>query len=88
MWLMKFVHLQSHWDLSSKYLRQICRALQLSKPPPNITAEMLFTKLESQARAAVSKSKHGVGTPLLKSNLSEQQWVSILARSMLLNFSC
>ncbi|XP_071834331.1 protein FAM98A-like [Apostichopus japonicus] len=67
----------SHWDLSSKYLRQICRALQLSKPPPNITAEMLFTKLESQARAAVSKSKHGVGTPLLKSNLSEQQWAKL-----------
>lgn len=66
---------QVHWDPSSKYLKQLCLSLKLSKPPPNITSEMLFTKLESQIRGAINESKHGIGTPLLKSELSEQQWV-------------
>lgn len=67
---------QKHWDLSSKYLKQICQSLKLSRPPPNITSELLFTKLESQLRTAINKSKHGIGKPLLQTTLSEQQWVS------------
>ena len=71
--------IQCGWHVSSQHLKNICLSLKLSKPPADVTAVQLFNKIEDQIRSSLSKAagSGGIGKPILKKKLSEQQWVSI-----------
>lgn len=76
MFLLFFSYWQAHWKASSRSLKNLCILLKLTKPPPNVTDIQLFTKLEIQLKSLIASSKHAVGKPLFKWNLTSGQWVS------------
>eukprot|EP00057_Strongylocentrotus_purpuratus_P024008 XP_011678482.1 PREDICTED: protein FAM98A [Strongylocentrotus purpuratus] len=64
----------AHWKASSRSLKNLCMLLKLPKPPPNVTEITLFTKLEVTLKSVIASSKHAVGKPLFKWNLTSGQW--------------
>lgn len=60
---------------TAKDLKEILISLKFNKPPPNITPEMLFSKLEAKLRDTVAKEgEQLVGKPLYNKALSEKDW--------------
>ncbi|KAF9406228.1 hypothetical protein HW555_013323 [Spodoptera exigua] len=60
---------------TARDLKNILIALKFNKPPPNITAEMLFSKLEAKLKDTIQKEGNQlVGKPLYNKALSEKEW--------------
>ncbi|KAJ0170517.1 hypothetical protein K1T71_013888 [Dendrolimus kikuchii] len=60
---------------TAKDLKEILISLKFNKPPPNITAEMLFSKLEAKLKETINKEGEKlVGKPLYNKALSEKEW--------------
>ncbi|XP_050555745.1 protein FAM98B [Spodoptera frugiperda] len=60
---------------TARDLKNILIALKFNKPPPNITAEMLFAKLEAKLKDTIQKEGDQlVGKPLYNKALSEKEW--------------
>lgn len=60
---------------TAKHLKNMLIALQFPKPPPNITTEMLLSKLENKLKEVISKvPKDLLGQPLFFGKLSNDQW--------------
>ncbi|CAH1642481.1 unnamed protein product [Spodoptera littoralis] len=60
---------------TARDLKNILIALKFNKPPPNITAEMLFAKLEAKLKETIQKEGNQlVGKPLYNKALSEKEW--------------
>ncbi|CAH0718520.1 unnamed protein product, partial [Brenthis ino] len=60
---------------TAKDLKDILIQLKFNKPPPNITAEMLFSKLEAKLKDTVQKEgEQLVGKPLYNKALSDKEW--------------
>ncbi|CAG0878683.1 unnamed protein product [Darwinula stevensoni] len=53
-------------------LKKILVSLGFSKPPPNVTPQQLFGKVETKVKEVASKAK--VGNPLFSGVLSDKQW--------------
>lgn len=62
----------------AKHLRIMLMALCFPKPPANITAFQLFSKVENKVKELMTKYPNQVGKPLLKARLSDNQWDQIL----------
>ncbi|CAH2061881.1 unnamed protein product, partial [Iphiclides podalirius] len=60
---------------TAKDLKEILIALKFNKPPPNITPEILFTKLEAKLKDTIQKEgEQLIGKPLYNKALSEKEW--------------
>ncbi|ESO93618.1 hypothetical protein LOTGIDRAFT_119041, partial [Lottia gigantea] len=59
-------------------LKAMLIALSFPKPPENITAFQLFSKLEGKVKELMSQNPELFGEALLKARLSEQQWKDVL----------
>ncbi|CAK1595017.1 unnamed protein product [Parnassius mnemosyne] len=60
---------------TAKDLKEILIALKFNKPPPNITPEILFTKLEAKLKDTIQKEgEQLVGKPLYNKALSQKDW--------------
>ncbi|KAJ8706073.1 hypothetical protein PYW07_010850 [Mythimna separata] len=60
---------------TAKDLKEILIALKFNKPPPNITPEMLFSKLEAKLKDTIAKEGDKlVGKPLYNKALTEKDW--------------
>ncbi|KAL8611032.1 hypothetical protein ACOMHN_042648 [Nucella lapillus] len=55
-------------------MKTMMLSLGFPKPPHDITAEQLFTKLESKMKELIAQHPDQISKPLLKGNLSEEQW--------------
>lgn len=56
-------------------LKKILITLKFNKPPPNITPQLLFSKVEAKLVDVISKGgQQLVGKPLYNKTVSEQQW--------------
>ncbi|XP_063543534.1 protein FAM98A-like [Cydia strobilella] len=63
---------------TAKDLKEILIALKFNKPPPNITAEMLFSKLESKLKDTIQKEgQQLVGKPLYNKAMTEKDWKAL-----------
>ncbi|KAG6465490.1 hypothetical protein O3G_MSEX015184 [Manduca sexta] len=64
-----------HESPTAKDLKDILIALKFNKPPPNITAEMLFSKLEAKLKDTIQKEGDQlVGKPLYNKALTDKDW--------------
>ncbi|XP_034937141.1 protein FAM98A [Chelonus insularis] len=69
------LQLTIHESDTARCLREILTALQLGKPPENITAEQLFKKLQEKLKTIVSSAPADLlGKPLIFGELSKSQW--------------
>ncbi|XP_026743364.1 protein FAM98A [Trichoplusia ni] len=60
---------------TAKDLKDILVTLKFNKPPPNITPEMLFSKLEAKLKDTIQKEGDQlVGKPLYNKALTEKDW--------------
>ncbi|XP_060558330.1 protein FAM98A-like [Ruditapes philippinarum] len=59
---------------TARYLKLMLIALGFPKPPANITAFQLFSKLETKIKELMSKHPNAIGKPLMKVRLSDKQW--------------
>ncbi|XP_038217222.1 protein FAM98A [Zerene cesonia] len=60
---------------TAKDLKDILIALKFNKPPPNITPEVLFSKLEAKLKDTIQKEGDKlVGKPLYNKALTEKDW--------------
>ncbi|XP_013178388.1 PREDICTED: protein FAM98A [Papilio xuthus] len=60
---------------TAKALKEILIALKFNKPPPNITPEVLFSKLEAKLKETIQKEgQQLVGKPLYNKALTEKDW--------------
>ncbi|KPJ16343.1 Protein FAM98A, partial [Papilio machaon] len=60
---------------TAKALKEILIALKFNKPPPNITPEVLFSKLEVKLKDTIQKEgQQLVGKPLYNKALTEKDW--------------
>ncbi|XP_045507958.1 protein FAM98B [Colias croceus] len=60
---------------TAKDLKEILIALKFNKPPPNITPEVLFSKLEAKLKETIQKEGDKlVGKPLYNKALTEKDW--------------
>ncbi|KAM3968685.1 protein FAM98A [Aphomia sociella] len=60
---------------TAKDLKEILISLKFNKPPPNITAETLFSKLEAKLRDTIQKEGDQlVGKPLFNKALTDKDW--------------
>ncbi|XP_053620773.1 protein FAM98A [Plodia interpunctella] len=60
---------------TARDLKNILISLKFNKPPPNITAEMLFSKLEAKLKDTLQKEGDQlVGKPLYNKALTEKDW--------------
>ncbi|KAJ2943101.1 hypothetical protein O0L34_g18791 [Tuta absoluta] len=60
---------------TAKDLKEILMSLKFNKPPPNITPEMLFSKLESKLKDTIQKEGDKlVGKPLYNKAMTEKEW--------------
>ncbi|CAB3237728.1 unnamed protein product [Arctia plantaginis] len=60
---------------TAKNLKEILIILKFNKPPPNISPEMLFSKLEAKLKDTIAKEGDQlVGKPLYNKALSEKDW--------------
>nr|XP_049707827.1 protein FAM98B [Helicoverpa armigera] len=65
---------------TAKDLKDILIALKFNKPPPNITPEMLFSKLETKLKDTIQKEGDQlVGKPLYNKALTEKDWKQLEA---------
>ncbi|XP_063370346.1 protein FAM98A-like [Cydia amplana] len=63
---------------TAKDLKEILIALKFNKPPPNITVEMLFSKLESKLKDTIQKEgQQLVGKPLYNKAMTEKDWKAL-----------
>ncbi|XP_062619940.1 protein FAM98A-like [Saccostrea cucullata] len=62
----------------AKHLKIMLIALGFPKPPANITAFQLFSKVETKVNELMSKNPGVVSKPLLKARLSDKQWEQIM----------
>ncbi|KAL0859894.1 hypothetical protein ABMA27_010226 [Loxostege sticticalis] len=63
---------------TAKDLKEILIALKFNKPPPNITPEMLFSKLEAKLKDTIQKEGDQlVGKPLYNKAITEKDWKQI-----------
>ncbi|GAB1603645.1 protein FAM98A-like [Argonauta hians] len=60
------------------FLKTMLIALGFAKPPANITAKQLFSKVEAKIKEIMSKNPNQLGKSLLKTRLSDKQWAHIL----------
>lgn len=60
---------------TAKDLKDILITLKFNKPPPNITPEVLFSKLEGKLKDTIQKEgEQLVGKPLYNKALSDKDW--------------
>nr|XP_032524312.1 protein FAM98A-like [Danaus plexippus plexippus] len=59
---------------TAKDLKDILITLKFNKPPPNISPDMLFAKLEAKLKDAIAKEGDLVGKPLYNKTLTDKQW--------------
>ncbi|CAG9137101.1 unnamed protein product [Plutella xylostella] len=60
---------------TARDLKNILISLKFNKPPPGITAEVLFAKLETKLKDTIQKEGDNlVGKPLYNKALTEKQW--------------
>ncbi|CAH2098757.1 unnamed protein product [Euphydryas editha] len=60
---------------TAKNLKDILISLKFNKPPPNITPEILFSKLEAKLKDTIQKEgEQLVGKPLYNKALTEKDW--------------
>ncbi|XP_059045734.1 protein FAM98A [Achroia grisella] len=60
---------------TAKDLKEILISLKFNKPPPNITPEMLFSKLEAKLKDTIQKEGDQlVGKPLYNKSITEKDW--------------
>nr|CAG4643226.1 EOG090X06T3 [Ilyocryptus agilis] len=64
--------------MAAEHLKSILLTLGFSKPPTDITADELYSKIIAKIKELISKSPPGYpGLPLLKVPLTEAQWAKI-----------
>lgn len=60
---------------TAKALEQLSQDLQLDKPPENVTARAFFDKINFKVEERIRQTKPAIlGEPLLKTQLSDEQW--------------
>ncbi|KAK6182497.1 hypothetical protein SNE40_010175 [Patella caerulea] len=59
-------------------LKALLIALNFPKPPDNITAFQLFSKVEAKVKELTAQNPSLFGEPLLKARLSDKQWQDVL----------
>ncbi|KAK7103112.1 protein FAM98A-like [Littorina saxatilis] len=59
-------------------LKKMLITLGFPKPPDNITAFQLFSKVEAKVKELMPQYPGQVGKPLLKSRLSDKQWEAVV----------
>ncbi|GBP62686.1 Protein FAM98A [Eumeta japonica] len=65
---------------TAKDLKDILICLKFNKPPPNITPEILFSKLEAKLQETITKEgEQFVGKPLYNKALTEKNWKELEA---------
>ncbi|KAL4707113.1 hypothetical protein ACJJTC_011439 [Scirpophaga incertulas] len=63
---------------TAKDLKDILITLKFNKPPPNITPEMLFAKMEAKLKDTLQKEgSQLVGKPLYNKALTEKDWKAL-----------
>ncbi|XP_039761668.1 protein FAM98A [Pararge aegeria] len=63
---------------TAKDLKEILITLKFNKPPPNITPDILFSKLEAKLKDTIQKEgEQLVGKPLYNKALSEKDWKNL-----------
>ncbi|KAI8433510.1 hypothetical protein MSG28_015542 [Choristoneura fumiferana] len=63
---------------TAKDLKEVLIALKFNKPPPNITVEMLFSKLESKLKDTIQKEGDQlVGKPLYNKAMTDKDWKNL-----------
>ncbi|XP_038071723.1 protein FAM98A-like [Patiria miniata] len=66
------------WHVSSQHLKNICVGLKLKKPPAGVNEVQLFNQIEQSIRERLgSMGTEGAGKPILKKQLTEQQWAKL-----------
>nr|XP_034837749.1 protein FAM98A [Maniola hyperantus] len=67
-----------HESPTARDLKDILITLKFNKPPPNITPEVLFSKLTAKLKDTITKEgEQLVGKPLYNKALSEKDWKNL-----------